>query len=122
MSDLYWLTDEQMARLRPYFPKRHGKPRVDDRRVLSGIVFVNRNGLRWCDAPKDYGPHKPVSSAVERTLYNRWKRWGERGVFLRMMEGLAAAVAGERVSIIAAAFASPSSWSSRGPGTRAMTT
>ena len=83
MSDLYWLTDEQMARLRPYFPKSHGKPRVDDRRVLSGIVFVNRNGLRWCDAPRDYGPHK--------TLYNRWKRWGERGVFLRMMEGLAAA-------------------------------
>jgi transposase len=50
---------------------------------LSGIVFVNRNGLRWCDAPKDYGPHK--------TLYNRWKRWGERGFFLRMMEGLASA-------------------------------
>ena len=75
MSDLYWLTDEQMARLQPYFPKSHGKPRVDDRRVLSGIVFVNRNGLRWRDAPKDYGPHK--------TLYNRWKRWGERGVFLR---------------------------------------
>jgi transposase len=45
MSDLYWLTDEQMARLEPYFPKSHGKPRVDDRRVLSGIVFVNRNGL-----------------------------------------------------------------------------
>ena len=44
MSDLYWLTDEQMARLRPYFPKSHGKPRVDDRRVLSGIIFVNRNG------------------------------------------------------------------------------
>ncbi len=58
MSDVYWLTDEQMARLRPYFPKSHGKPRVDDRRVLSGIVFVNRNGLRWRDAPSDYGPHK----------------------------------------------------------------
>ena len=83
MSNLYWLTEEQMARLRPYFPKSHGRPRVDDRRVLSGIVFVNRNGLRWCDAPKDYGPHK--------TLYNRWKRWGEKGIFLQMMEGLAAA-------------------------------
>jgi transposase len=82
MSDVYWLTDEQMARLRPYFPKSHGKPWVDDRRVLSGIIFVNRNGSRWCDAPKEYGPHK--------TLYNRWKRWGEMGVFLRMMEGLAA--------------------------------
>ena len=36
MSDLYWLTDEQMARLEPFFPKSHGKPRVDERRVLSG--------------------------------------------------------------------------------------
>lgn len=46
MSDLYWLTNEQMAKLAPFFPKSHGKPRVDDRRVLSGISFVNRNGLR----------------------------------------------------------------------------
>ena len=45
MSDLFWLTNEQMERLRPFFPKSHGRPRVDDRRVLSGIVFVNRNGL-----------------------------------------------------------------------------
>ena len=82
MSDLCWLTDEQMGRLRPYFPKSHRKPRVDDRRVVSGIVFVNRNGLRWRDAPREYGPHK--------TRYNRWKRWGDMGVFLRMMEGLAA--------------------------------
>ncbi|WP_155986291.1 IS5 family transposase [Novosphingobium resinovorum] len=92
MSDLYWLTDEQMARLEPYFPKSHGKPRVDDRRVLSGIIFVNRNGLRWRDAPKDYGPHK--------TLYNRWKRWGDKGVFLRIMEGLAAPQASERKTVM----------------------
>lgn len=52
MSDLYGLTDEQMTRLQPYFPKRHGKPRVDDRRVLSCIAFVNRNGLRWRDAQR----------------------------------------------------------------------
>ena len=57
MSNLYWLTEEQMGRLRPYFPKSRGKPRVDDRRVLSGTIFVNRNELRWCDAPKEYGPH-----------------------------------------------------------------
>lgn len=42
---LYWLTDEQIARLEPYFPKSHGRPWVDDRRALSGIIFVNRNGL-----------------------------------------------------------------------------
>src|SRR3546814_3446705 len=72
MSDLYWLTDEQMARLQPYFPKSHGRARVDDRRVLSGIIFVNRNGLRWRDAPREYGPAK--------TLYNRWKRWSDKGI------------------------------------------
>ncbi len=79
MSDLFWLTDAQMARLEPYFPKSHGKPRVDDRRVLSGIIFINRNGLRWRDAPAEYGPHK--------TLYNRWKRWSDKGVFARIMVG-----------------------------------
>jgi hypothetical protein len=41
--------------------------------VLSGIIFCNRNGLRWRDAPSAYGPPK--------TLYNRWKRWSEMGVF-----------------------------------------
>jgi len=58
MSDLLWLSDAHMARLEPCFPKCHGKPRVDDRRVLSGIIFINRNGLRWRDAPAEYGPHK----------------------------------------------------------------
>ena len=57
MSDLFWLTDEQIERLRPFFPKSHGTPRVVDRRVLSGIVLVNRNGLRWRDTPSEYGPH-----------------------------------------------------------------
>lgn len=46
MSNLFWLRAEQMARLQHFFPKSHGKPRVDDRRVLSGIIFVNRNSLR----------------------------------------------------------------------------
>lgn len=55
MSDLYWRADEQMAQLEPYFSKSHGRLRVDDRRVLSGIVFVNRNRLRWYDAPREYG-------------------------------------------------------------------
>lgn len=82
MSNLYWLSDAQMERLKPFFPKSHGIPRVDDRRVLSGIIFINRNGLRWCDAPREYGPHK--------TLYNRWKRWSDNGVFARIMMGLIA--------------------------------
>ena len=60
MSDQYWLTDDQIERLRPFFPKSHGKPRVNDHRVLSGIVFVDRNGLRWRDARKDYAPRKTL--------------------------------------------------------------
>ncbi|WP_375272705.1 IS5 family transposase [Sphingomonas sp.] len=64
--------------------------------VMSGIVFVNRNGLRWCDAPKDYGPHK--------ALYNRWKRWGEKGIFLQMMEGLAAASPDPKTVMIDATY------------------
>ena len=92
MSDLFWLTDEQMARLQPYFPKSHGRKRVDDRRVLSGIIFVNRNGLRWRDAPREYGPAK--------TLYNRWKRWSDKGIFIGMMEGLATPQAPDRKTIM----------------------
>ena len=96
MSNLYWLTDEQMDRLRPFFPKSHGRPRVDDRRVLSGIIFINRNGLRWRDAPSEYGPPK--------TLYNRWKRWSGMGVFARMMAGLAAEADVPKTIMIDATF------------------
>ena len=81
MSGQFWLTDMQVERLRPHFPKARGKPRVDDRRVLSGILHVLRNGLRWRDAPAIYGPHK--------TLYNRFARWSRLGVFARIFRDLA---------------------------------
>jgi len=63
MGNLFWLTDAQMAGLEPRFPMSHGKPRVDARRVLSGMFFIHRDGLRWSHAPKEYSPHK--------ALYNR---------------------------------------------------
>ena len=63
MSDLFWLTDAQMARLEPFVRKSHGKPRVDDRRMLSGIIFINRNGLRWRDAPAAYGRIRRCTTA-----------------------------------------------------------
>jgi transposase len=47
MSDLFWLSKAQMRRIEPYFPLSHGIPRVDDRRVVSGIIFVIKNGLRY---------------------------------------------------------------------------
>lgn len=80
MSDNFWLSEEQLGRISPFFPISHGVPRVDDRSVVSGIIHVIRNGLRWCDAPEVYGPHK--------TLYNRFIRWSRMGVFDRIFTGL----------------------------------
>ena len=95
MSDLIWLADRQMKRIEPYFPLPHGVPRVDDRRVLSGTIFVIRNGLRWRDAPSDYGPHK--------TIYNRFIRWSRLGVFIRIL----AELAGQRMQLISKPTARP---------------
>ena len=82
MSDQFWLSEDQLSRISGFFPLSHGVPRVDDRRVVSGIIHVIRNGLRWCDAPDVYGPHK--------TLYNRFIRWSRMGVFERIFIALAA--------------------------------
>lgn len=71
MSRLVLLSVAQMKRLAPHFPRSRGLARVDDRRVVSGIVYVIRNGLQWKDAPPGYGPHK--------TLYNRFIRWSRLG-------------------------------------------
>ena len=81
MGDLFLLSERQMGRISPYFPLSHGVSRVDDRRVVSGIVYVIRNGLQWKDAPAGYGPPK--------TLYNRFIRWSRLGVFDRIFAGLA---------------------------------
>jgi len=81
MRDLFWLTKEQLALIAPFFPLARGGPRVDDRRVVSGIILVIENGLRWRDAPSEYGPHK--------TLYNRFKRWSRMGVFDTLFSHLA---------------------------------
>ena len=80
MSDHFWLTEEQLSRIEPFFPLSHGVARVDDRKVVSGIIHVIRNGLRWRDAPEVYGPHK--------TLYNRFIRWSRMGIFDRIFTGL----------------------------------
>ena len=82
MHGLCLLSEAQMRRIEPYFPLSHGIPRVDDRRIVSGIIFVIRNGLRWRDAPPAYGPHK--------TIYNRFIRWSRLGVFNRIFAELAA--------------------------------
>jgi putative transposase len=81
MTEMMLLSEAQMARISPFFPLSHGVPRVDDRRVIRGIIFVVRNSLRWRDVPPSYGPHK--------TIYNRFIRWSELGAFGRIFVELA---------------------------------
>src|SRR5258708_39018638 len=82
--DYFWLSGRQFARLEPHLPTdTRGVPRVDDRRVISGIVHVLQSGCRWKDAPAVYGPPK--------TLYNRNVRWAAKGVWREVFEALAAA-------------------------------
>lgn len=84
MSEVFLLTEVQMARLAPLLPDdTRGVPRADDRRVISGIVHVLRSGCRWVDAPVGYGPRK--------TLYNRFVRWAAKGVWERVFHALAEA-------------------------------
>lgn len=84
MADFFCFSDRQWARIEPLLPKNgKGARRVDDRRVLSGIVHALQSGGRWSDCPEHvYGPKK--------TLYNRFVRWAERGVW----EGIFSALAG----------------------------
>ena len=82
MSDLIWLSEAQMRRIEPRLPLPRGVSRVDDRRVISGIIFVIHNGLRWRDAPKDHGPHKAI--------YNRFIRWSRHREHVRQTQRFAA--------------------------------
>ena len=81
MRTLFYLSESQMERISPFFPRSHGAPRVDDRHVVSGILYVIKHGLQWKDAPAEYGPYK--------TLYNRFVRWSRLGVFSRSFTELA---------------------------------
>ena len=84
MATQYWLSEEQFMRLQPLLPNKvRGVPRVDDRRVISGILHVLQSGCRWRDVPAVYGPYK--------TLYNRFVRWARKGVWEQVFTELAAA-------------------------------
>ena len=81
MSGAFWLSDAQWAVIDPLLPRnRPGARRVDDRRVISGIVHVLKSGCRWQDCPAIYGP--------PTTIYNRFHRWSGRGVWQRLFAAL----------------------------------
>lgn len=81
MKGLYWLSDAEWARIEPLLPRgRRGARRVDDRRIISGIVHMLRCGARWRDCPPAYGPYT--------TVYNRFNRWSRQGVWHALFEAL----------------------------------
>ena len=83
MGHLFWLSDEAWAAIEPHLPRNQpGARRVDDRRVISGILHVLKTGCRWRDCPKEYGPHT--------TIYNRFNRWSRRRLWLCILESLVA--------------------------------
>ncbi|MGH8865402.1 MAG: IS5 family transposase [Burkholderiales bacterium] len=84
MKNLFWLSDDAWAAIEPHLPHgTPGKPRVDDRRVISGILHVLKTGCRWRDVPPAYGP--------PTTAYNRYNRWSKRRIWQRIFEKMAAA-------------------------------
>ena len=83
MSSGFWLSDRAWAAIEPLLPRNQpGARRVDDRRVISGIVHVLRVGCRWQDCPPDYGP--------PTTIYNRFNRWSHRGLWGHIFSTLSA--------------------------------
>jgi putative transposase len=96
MTDHYWLSEKQLNRITPYFPHSHRVPRVDGRRILSGIIHVLKRGLQWRDAPAEYGRHK--------TLYNRFIRWSNLGVFDNIFKALSSRDVAEKLRIDATHF------------------
>ena len=82
MARLFWLDDDQWAAVEPHLPgNQPGARRVDDRRVISGIIHVLKSGCRWCDCPPEHGP--------PTTIYNRFNRWSRRRFWTGLLEALA---------------------------------
>ena len=82
------LTDFEWAVIEPLLPNNsRGVPRVDDRRVINGILWRFRTGSPWADVPERYGPHT--------TCYNRFVRWRRAGVWDRLLKAISSAFVGD---------------------------
>lgn len=115
MSKLFWLSDDQWAAVEPHLPRNQaGARRVDDRRVISGIIHVLKIGCRWQDCPAEYGP--------STTVYNLFNRWSHKRFWLKLLEALADAGAVTRSTSIDSTYvkAQRSAFGGKGgPGRRA---
>lgn len=75
----FLLSPAHMRPLAPHFPRSHDIPRVDDRRVLSGIVYVIRHGLQWRDALTQ-ADHPARRRALPPTQPHRDHVWQTEGL------------------------------------------
>jgi len=111
MANEFWLSDKQWAAIEPCLPRNQpGARRVDDRRVISGIVHVLRSGCRWRDCPPVYGPYT--------TVYNRWNRWSRRKVWQKLFEALRSVSPDEDFQAIASTTAKAHRSAAGGKGGR----
>jgi transposase len=77
------LTDKQWERLEPHLPPKkpkRGRPNTDHRRIINGILWIDRTGAPWRDLPERYGPGRTVAS--------RFYRWRKAGVWERVLKAL----------------------------------
>ncbi|MDX3764052.1 IS5 family transposase [Streptomyces sp. AK02-04a] len=78
MTRRHELSDAEWEFVRPLLPASlRGRKRLDDRRVLNGIVWKFRTGTAWRDVPERYGSWA--------TLHTRFRRWAKDGTFERML-------------------------------------
>lgn len=86
------MSDEEWAIIAPLLPNNsRGIERVDDRRVINGILWRFRTGSSWRDVPERYGPRT--------TLYNRFSRWRKAGVWDRLLDAVSKRYDGDIVMI-----------------------
>jgi len=77
----YELTDAQWNLIEDLFPRQTaGRPRISDRQVLNGILWILCSGAAWRDLPRRYGKWQ--------TVYSRFRRWQESGLFDRILDRL----------------------------------
>ena len=80
------LTDEQWAVVEPLLPKPvmradgKGRPRVGNRAILNGILWVMRTGAPWHDMPNRYPPYQ--------TCHRRFQEWVKAGTFETILKKL----------------------------------
>lgn len=77
------LTEKQWQKLQPLLPPhkpKTGRPNMDHRKVMNGILWILRTGAPWRDLPSRYGKWQTVSS--------RFYRWRRAGIWEKVLAAL----------------------------------